>query len=159
MPKELTRKQPSSSLANVLAERSVGSATAIPGVHAPEPGEDKIAGVIRPAPRPEPTGEPTGEPANIPRQVMLTETCDQMLKRLVRIYSNAVGFDLSNAEMIRSILRAAQHAASMLEREATQVEPMKRPKNVRGNEAVRDQIEQNIARAFIAGMRAAPEME
>ena len=158
MPKELTRKQPSSSLANLLADSSVGSATGKLGSHAPEPSDDTVSVATLPPKHAVPTGEPTGEPANIPRQVMLTETCDKTLKRVVRIYSQAIGFDLSNAEMIRSMLHAVAHAVPMLEREAGNMERMRRPKNARGNEAIRDQIERNIASAFVAGMRAAPEM-
>lgn len=159
MPKELTRKQPSSSLANVLAEASVGPAIASPGLHAPKPSEHKIVGVIQPPEKPAPTGEPTGEPANIHRQFGLTKTADQTLRELIELYSTAVGFDLTNAEVFRGVLHGIKHAMPMLKREARHIGKQKRFKNSKGNEALRDQLEQKVGRAFVAGMRAASDMD
>lgn len=159
MPKELTRKQPSSSLANILAETSVGSATGVPGVHAPVAATDKIAGTIKPVTKPAPADYPTGEPANIPRQFGLTKAADSVLRELVRVYGNAVGFDLTNAEVLRGVLYAVQHAMPTLSREARHIGKQKRFKNSRGNEALRDELERKIGKAFVAGMRAASEME
>lgn len=159
MPKELTRKQPSSALATVLAETSVGSATSAPGTHTPEPGDKKVAGVIRPAEKPALADEPTGEPANIPRQFGLTKTADTTLRDLVRLYSDAVGFDMTNAEVFRGVLHGVKHAMPLLKREARHIGKHKRFKNSRGTEALRDELERKVGRAFVAGMRSAAEME
>jgi hypothetical protein len=53
------------------------------------------------------------------------------------------------------VLMALEHAAPELEREAAHIGRLKRPKNERGNEARRDQLERQIASAIIAGARAA----
>lgn len=42
-----------------------------------------------------------------------------------------------------------------LVREAQGIGPLRRPKNDRGREAEREALEREIARAFLAGMRAA----
>jgi len=103
--------------------------------------------------------EPTGDPANIHRQFILTRSADETLKKLVRIYSRAGGVDLKSSEVMRAVLIALEHAAPELEREATRIGRLKRPKNDRGNEGLRDRLERRIARAIIAGVRAttAPE--
>jgi len=51
-------------------------------------------------------------------------------------------------------LIALEHAAPELEREAAHIGRLKRPKNERGNEGLRDRLERRIARALIAGTRA-----
>ena len=159
MPKELTRKQPSSSLANILEESSIGSATGVPSVHAPVVTPEKVVGTIRPAGKPAPADQPTGEPANIPRQFGLTKTADDALRELVGLYSTAVGFDLTNSEVFRGVLHAMEHAMPMLNREAKLIGKHKRFKNSKGNEDLRDELERKIGKAFVAGMRAASEME
>jgi hypothetical protein len=104
---------------------------------------------------PQPTAaDPAGEPANIHRQFILTRTADETLKKLVRIYSRAGGVDLKSSEVMRAVLIALEHAAPELEREAARIGRLKRPKNDRGNEGLRDRLERRIARAIIAGARA-----
>ena len=105
--------------------------------------------------------EPPGEPANIHRQFILTRSADDTLKKLVRIYSRAGGVDLKGSEVMRAVLVALEHAAPELEREAVRIGRLKRPKNDRGNEGLRDRLERRIARAIIAGLRATtpPEEE
>lgn len=159
MPKELTRKQPSSSLANILAESSVDSATGVPGVHDPVAAPKKVVGTIGPAEKPAPLDHPTGEPANIPRQFGLTKTADSALRELVTVYSDAVGYDLTNAEVFRGVLHAVEHAMPILKREARHIGRQKRLKNSKGNEALRDELERKIGKAFVAGMRAVSEMD
>lgn len=104
-------------------------------------------------PQPVPA-EPAGEPANIHRQFILTRSADETLKKLVRIYSRAGGVDLKGSEVMRAVLIALEHAAPELEREAARIGRLKRPKNDRGNEGLRDRLERRIARAIIAGARA-----
>ncbi|MBU0716952.1 MAG: hypothetical protein KJ749_01780 [Planctomycetes bacterium] len=109
--------------------------------------------------KPAAADEPTGEPANIPRQFGLTKTADDALRQLVGLYSDAVGFDLTNSEAFRGVLHAVEHAMPMLKREAKFIGKHKRVKNSKGNEAFRDELERKIGKAFVAGMRAASEME
>lgn len=105
--------------------------------------------------------EPPGESANIHRQFILTRSADETLKKLVRIYSRAGGVDLKSSEVMRAVLIALEHAAPELEREATRIGKLKRPKNDRGNEGLRDRLERRIARAIIAGLKTTtpPEEE
>jgi len=163
MPKELKHKQPTSSLAHLLSTQSLESATA---VAEPERSSSAAGTVVaritpkeKPQPAPLPPGEPTGEPANIPRQFGLTKTGDKTLKDLVKVYSEAVGFELSNAEVFRGLLHGVQHALPILKREARHMGHQKRFKNSTGNEALRDDLERKVGKAFVSGMRAAPEME
>jgi len=163
MPKELKHKQPTSSLAHLLNDNTLHSATAVVDEAAPRPPSGKVAGNIvslqSPEPAVVPSGEPTGEPANIPRQFQLTRTADATLKEMVTVFGNAVGFEISNAEFLRAVLHAVEHAKTTLKREARHIGKQKRFKNSRGNEALRDDLEKKVARAFVAGMRAASEME
>lgn len=115
-----------------------------------------VANDIPPQPAP---AEPAGEPANIHRQFILTRSADETLKKLVRIYSRAGGVDLKSSEVMRAVLIALEHAAPELEREATRTGRLKRPKNDRGNEGLRDRLERRIARAIIAGVRASTPPE
>ena len=75
------------------------------------------------------------------------------------IYSRAGGVDLKSSEVMRAVLIALEHAAPELEREAARIGRLKRPKNDRGTEGLRDRLERRIARAIIAGVMAttAPE--
>ena len=155
MPKPLDKPQPTSSVANMLDLGVGAAALAKPPRREnvpPTPVTNELA--AQPAPV-----EPAGEPANIHRQFILTRSADETLKKLVRIYSRAGGVDLKSSELMRAVLIALEHAAPELEREASRVGRLKRPKNERGNEGLRDRLERRIARAIIAGVRAttAPE--
>jgi hypothetical protein len=46
-----------------------------------------------------------------------------------------------------------------LEREARRIGPQKRPSNARGKELERERLENRIADAFVAGIRAAAAFE
>jgi hypothetical protein len=72
----------------------------------------------------------------------------------VRIYSRAGGVGLKSSEVMRAVLVALEYAAPELEREATRIGRLKRPKNDRGIEGLRNRFERRIARAIIAGLRA-----
>lgn len=163
MPKELKHKQPTSSLAHLLSTETLDSATGIAEAERPSPTPGAVVARIKPKekprPTPSPSGEPTGEPANIPRQFGLTKTADRTLRDLVTLYSEAVGLELSNAEVLRGVFHGVQHAMPMLKREARHIGHQKRFKNSTGNEALRDELERKMGRAFVSGMRAAPEME
>jgi hypothetical protein len=73
----------------------------------------------------------------------------------VSIYSAATDLDLKTSEIRRAVLVVLEHVITVLDKEARQIGPLKRPKHERGKEALRDQLERRIARAIIAGTRAA----
>ena len=157
MPKPLDKPQPTSSVANML-DLGVGAAALAKPPRRENVPPTSVANEIPPQPVP---AEPPGEPANIHRQFILTRSADDTLKKLVRIYSRAGGVDLKSSEVMRAVLVALEHAAPELEREAARIGQLKRPKNDRGNEGLRDRLERRIARAIIAGLRATtpPEEE
>ena len=157
MPKPLDKPQPTSSVANML-DLGVGAAALAKPPRRENVPPTSVANEIPPQPVP---SEPPGEPANIHRQFILTRSADETLKKLVRIYSRAGGVDLKSSEVMRAVLVALEHASPELEREAARIGRLKRPKNDRGNEGLRDRLERRIARAIIAGLRATtpPEEE
>lgn len=155
MPKPLDKPQPSSSVANML-DLGVGAAALATPSRREHVPPTPVANDIPPQPVP---AEPAGEPANIHRQFILTRSADETLKKLVRIYSRAGGVDLKSSEVMRAVLIALEHAAPELEREAARTGRLKRPKNDRGNEGLRDRLERRIARAIIAGVRASTPPE
>jgi hypothetical protein len=158
MPKPLDKPQPSSSVANML-DLGVGAAALAKPSRRENVPPTPVANNL--PPHPAPPAEPPGELANIHRQFILTRSADETLKRLVRIYSRAGGVDLKSSEVMRAVLVALEHASPELEREAARIGKLKRPKNDRGNEGLRDRLERRIARVIIAGLRATtlPEEE
>jgi hypothetical protein len=155
MAKPLTKPQRESSVSSML-DISVGAAALSTPPKREPTTPIPIANEIPPRPIQNNT---TGEPANIHRQFILTESTDETLKKLVGIYSKATSIDLKASEVMRAVLMALEHAAPELEREAAHIGRLKRPKNERGKEALRDQLERRIARAIIAGARAANVLE
>src|SRR5215212_3818434 len=157
MPKPLDKPQPTSSVANML-DLGVGAAALAKPPRRENVLPTSVANEIPPQPVP---AEPPGEPANIHSQFILTRSADETLKKLVRIYSRAGGVDLKSSEVMRAVLLALEHAAPELEREAARIGRLKRPKNDRGNEGLRDRLERRIARAIITGVMATtpPEEE
>jgi hypothetical protein len=155
MAKPLNKQQPSSSVANML-DPNVGAA-------AIKPPENIDTQVLTPIVRQFPDATPppipvTGEPANVLRQFTLTASTEDILKSIVDIYSKASGLNLRHSEVLRAILVALQHAIPELTREAAHIGRLKRAKQERGNEGLRDALERKIARAIVAGMRAANTM-
>lgn len=155
MAKPLTKPQRESSVSSMLDMAVGAAAISSPSKRAPTT-PTPIANEIPPRPA---QNDTTGEPANIHRQFILTGSTDETLKKLVSIYSKATGIDLKASEVMRAVLVALGHAAPELEREATHIGRLKRPKNERGKEALRDQLERRIAQAIIAGTRAANVLE
>jgi hypothetical protein len=162
MPKPLTKPQPTSSVANLL-EPGVAAAALAP-VGGPS-HTTQTNGPVLPTGQMDAgnlmvvTGERTGETANITRQFILTATTDETLKRLIAVYNRASGANLTNSHVLRAILKGVAHAMPELEREATKLRVLKRPSNARGKEALREEFEQKLAVAFVAGMRAAAVYE
>jgi len=155
MAKPLTKPQRESSVSNMLDVAVGAAALSTPPKREPAT-PTPLANEILPR---SVQNDTTGEPANIHRQFILTGSADETLKKLVSIYSKATGIDLKASEVMRAVLIALEHAAPKLEREAAHIGRLKRPKNERGKEALRDQLEKRIARALIAGARAADILE
>jgi hypothetical protein len=156
MPKPLSRSQPTSSVANLLQPGVGAAALASPPARSEVLLPTPIVEQLPAAPK---SVEPTGEAANVLRQFTLTAAADRTLKELTVTYSRATGLDLKLSEILRAVLVALRHALPELTREAGHIGPLKRPKNERGNEALRDELERRIARAIIAGMRASDTLE
>ncbi len=155
MAKPLTKPQRQSSVSNMLDLAVGAAALSKPSARetvAPTP----LANEITPLPKHSKT---TGEPTNVYRQFILTRSTDETLKRVLSVYSKATGVDLKASEVMRAVLIALEHATPELEREAARIGRLKRPKNERGNEDLRDQLERRIAGAIIAGTRAAKVFE
>ena len=157
MPKPLNKPQPSSSVANML-DLGVGAAAL---AKPPKREHTPLTPVANEIP-PQPTlvvSAMAGEAANLHRQFILTTSTEETLKKLITIYSKATGIDLKGSEILRSILIALEHASPELEREATRIGRLKRPKNEKGNELLREKMERKIAGAIISGARAAKVLE
>jgi|GEM_PF-2200488 len=155
MPVPLTKPQATSSVANML-ERGVGAhVLAKPEAMTPPNRTTPVHTVTISERANQNEIRPSGEVPDIPRQFTLTAKTDRILKRLVRTYSEATGMDLKHSELLRAILIAADHAMPEIVREAQGIGPLRRPKNDRGREAEREELERRIAKAFLAGMRAA----
>ena len=161
MAKPLTKPQATSSVAAML-QRGVGAQALArpeqrPSPVLPTPIIPQTPGPIAVFPKERPTLP--SDPPDTLRQFALTSKLDRVLKKVVSIYSEATELDLKHSEVIRAILMAFDHAMPELTREASSIGTLRRPKNDRGNELIRDQMERKIARAIIAGMRAAAAFE
>lgn len=158
MAKELKKPQPTSSVINMLDPAVAAAATMPPEsvkIAAPTPLATQL-----PITSPQPLSEkPPEDRANVLRQYTLTASTEKILKELVDLYSDATNLSLKSSEVLRAILVALKHATPELAREAVHIGPLKRPKHERGNEGLRDNLERKIARAIVAGMRAANTME
>lgn len=157
MAKPLTKPQRQSSVSNML-DLAVGAAALSKPSARESTTLTPIANEIPQTPK-HTTTTTTGEPTNIHRQFILTSSTDETLKKIVGIYSRATGTDLKASEIMRAVLIALEHAAPELEREAERIGRLKRPKNERGNEDLREQLERRIAGAIVAGARAANVFE
>lgn len=151
----MNKPQPSSSVANML-DLGVGAAAIAKPSKREHTPPTPVANEIPPQPMLVPS---LGEAANIHRQFILTRSTEETLKKLVGIYSKATGIDLKGSEILRAVLIALEHAATELERESSHIGRLKRPKNDKGNESLRDQLERKIAKAIIAGTRATTILE
>ena len=85
---------------------------------------------------------------------MLTASTDRTLKRLIMGYSETTGLDIKHSEMLRAMLMVIENTMPQLLRAAQEIGPLRRPKNDRGKESQREEMERRIAHALAAGMRA-----
>lgn len=152
MAKPLSRPAPSSSVASML-DPAIGA-------HALSRPADPVASapfVVVSAPTPLPRQSrqvPAGEATGVMRQFSLTPTADRTLRRILAAYSQASGVELKQSELLRAVLMAFEQAMPALIQAATTLKPLKRPKNERGTEFLRDALERELAAAILLGMRS-----
>jgi hypothetical protein len=164
MAKELKQPAPSSSIANILDDTETLAATgktAARPVVAERPTGQAVA-PLRPSPvaeAPATPTRPTGELADIVRQYQLTPTTDGHFNQLHMMICAATRARLPQTSVYRALLHAVGNALPQLEREAQRIGRLRVPKNAKGYEAQRDELEEIVAAAITAGMRAAPEFD
>jgi hypothetical protein len=90
---------------------------------------------------------------NIKREFILTPLTDDTLQDVVRLFSRAIGTDLTNSHMLRVILKAVAHAMPVLEREVSQLGKLKRPSNARTSQLEREEFERKLAAAVVSAFR------
>jgi hypothetical protein len=158
MPKPLTRTPPSSSVAGILEQGITSQLIARPEARSATIVPMPVSHQVSPEEGDSGQIQASGEVAGIHRQFALTPSTDRTLKRLIAAYGEATGLDLKHSQLLRAILVAVAYAMPELTREATHIGRLRRPKNDRGSESLRDGLERRIAAAFVSGMRAAGVM-
>jgi hypothetical protein len=96
---------------------------------------------------------------NIKREFILTQLTDNTLQDAVRLFSRAIGTDLTNSHMLRVILKAVAHAMPVLEREVSQLGKLRRPSNARTSQLEREEFERKLASAVVAALRKSRPFE
>jgi hypothetical protein len=157
MPKPLTRPQPSSAVANILDTSALQAALARPSLPVQEANIQTSPPMAARGETEDEATEGHAETPTIRRQFILTPTADATLKQLVDLYSRATKSELTNSHCLRAVLKALATLMPQLEREARHLGALKRPKNDRASEAHREDFEQRIATAILAGMRVSQE--
>lgn len=161
MPKHLSKSPPSSSVARLLdiqaASRAVTTVSELRG-------EARLEAVRR-TDFTEPT-QPTpaksnndlqlvNDPRHHKRELVLSQSTEETLTKLVEIYRRCTGTRLSASHVARAMLRGISKCIGSLDREASEIGQLKLPSNARGREGERDRFEDAIAQAFINGIRGA----
>jgi hypothetical protein len=95
-----------------------------------------------------------GEVPTIHRQVVLTPTSNLAFDDVIRLISQATGSRISMSHFFRAVLKVISHARPELEKALQELGKVKRPKNVRGEEARREDYERKIARAILDAIKA-----
>ncbi len=154
MARALVHSPPSSTVARLLdasaAARATSAAPMAPSSVATEQG----------LPPKQDSGTVTNsECASIKRELTLSPAGDDVFEQLIELYRRATGTRLSASHLTRAMLRGLAHCLPALQREARRIGRLKLPSNARGRELERERFEERIARAFIAGVRAAPGAE
>lgn len=154
MAKPLAVRPPSSAVARLFDRDAAGRAAGIgpaPTPAMPEtPGHTGVPPTIALS-----SSATTGEAANIKRELVLTQSADATLTRLVAIYRHATGTKLTTSHVARAMLDSIATCLPFIEREAAAIGQLTLPSNARGREAQRDRFERRIARAFQGGIAAA----
>lgn len=147
MARTLTQLPPSSTVARLLDAEAAARATSGAGITVDKAGAGPVAGPL-----------PSREPA-IKRELTLNQAENETLERVIEMYRRATGARLSASHVARSMLRGVAHCLPSLQHEASRIGRLKLPSNARGREHDRELFENRIARAFVAGVRAAAAFE
>lgn len=99
------------------------------------------------------------EDAAIKRELTLSPTTNNTFEELIELYRRTTGARLSASHVARAMLKGLAHCLPTLQREAGRIGRLKLPSNARGRQSEREAFEDRIARAFVAGIRAAPAFE
>lgn len=154
MARSLISPPPSSTVARLLdasaAARAIGLTQATTANVPESPGS--------PAPQ-APEGPAKFAATVIKRELTLSAASDDTFEQLIELYRRATGARLSASQLTRAMLRGLAHCLPSLQREAQRIGRLKLPSNARGREQQRELFEDRIARAFIAGIRAAAAFE
>lgn len=150
MAKLLTEPQPSSSVVNFLDPHISAVALAKPGqVPSPQlftPVAEQITSpesvkVVRPR-------------RLVTRQFRLPLEADNTLQELIRIFSEASEVNMKMTEVLCAVMQGIQSALPEIEREAKNLGTLKRPKNDLLNSYKKEEFLKEMAKRFVAGMRA-----
>src|SRR6516162_6214973 len=149
MAKPLRQPTPSSAVARLF---DMGAAArAIAAMNSPDPVSTPQVALV-------PTPAPSAQSANLKREFIFTQSAEDTFSELVSLYQRATGTKLTGSHVARAMLKGVAHCMESLEREAKYIGRLKLPSNARGKEADREQFEERIAMAFIAGIRGAPAL-
>src|SRR6516162_5590596 len=96
---------------------------------------------------------------NIKREFVLTPLADYILQDTVRLFSKAIGTDITNSHMLRVILKAVAHSMPVLEKEVLQIGKLKRPSNARASQLDREEFERKLAAVLVSAFRKSPPYE
>lgn len=157
MAKPLNKTQPSSSVINFL-EPHVGAAAIS---RTPTNEESKILPIpiTDQISTPEETIKSIKPSRLINRQFKFQDDVDEILKKLVDIFSDATGVDIKMTEVLVGLLRAAEHGIPHIEHAATKISLPKRPKNDPLNFKRKEDFIKEISRALVLGMRETGAMK
>jgi hypothetical protein len=120
---------------------------------------NKRALSIDPEPGEAPGVDANADIPNVKREFILTQSADETLREVVRLFSKATGANLTNSHFFRVLLKTVAHAMPELKQEAPQVGTLKRPSNAREGQAAREEYERAIAKAVVAALRSSPPFD
>ena len=154
MARSLVSPPPSSTVARLL---DAGAAARAIGLTPATTSDVPDAGAL---PVPQRTQTPArAAPMVIKRELALSLTSNETFEQLIELCRRATGARLSASQLARAMLTGVAHCLPYLQHEAQRIGRLRLPSNARGREQERKQFESRIARAFVAGIRAAAAFE
>jgi hypothetical protein len=142
MPRSLSQPPPSSTVARLLDSQAAARATRAVS----------DASLFT-------SSAPERREREIKRELTLSRATDQTFAQLIELYRRATGTRLSASHLARAMLIGIAPYLPTFEREAARLGLLKLPSNAAGHELERHRFEEQIGRAFVAGIRAAPTFE
>lgn len=88
----------------------------------------------------------------IKREIVLTPETDATLDRIVRLYRAATHTRVSTSQVVRAMLLGVAPKMQQLQYHANQLGPQKLPGNAPNSQTERDEFENRLAVAFVAGL-------